>query len=99
MQNVAWLESSLDSGALEHGRVSQALLSGGSNYCIKILLSDSDDPGQFSGPGIKRIKELDQGPLLTLKTRQKVHTKNTIKLTHKRNASALAQDSQHLRNT
>lgn len=31
--------------------------SDGSNSCIKMLLSD--DPGQFSSPGLKRIKELD----------------------------------------
>lgn len=31
--------------------------SGGSNYCLKMLLSDSgDDPGQVSSPGLKRIK-------------------------------------------
>lgn len=73
--------------------------SAGSNYCIKILLPLSgDNPEQFSPSDIKRIKELDQGPLFASKTRQKAHTKSTVKLTHKRNASALAEDSHHLGN-
>lgn len=71
--------------------------SGGRNYRIKILLSDSgDDPGPFSRSDIKRVKELDQGPLFASKTREKAQTKSTITLTYKRNASALAEHSHHL---
>lgn len=73
--------------------------SDGSNYCIKMLLSDSgNDPGQFSSPGIERMKELYLEPFSASKTREKTHTKDRIKLTHKRNTSALAEDSHHLGN-